>query len=84
MDPACARLSLPSKGGARMVTLSLARDLPRCMLRCIAGRLLGWGVSVRSWGVETEGQLCLQPRGGSAQICRAHCWLQGQGGEAGP
>ena len=80
MDPACARLSLPSKGGARVVTLSLARDLPRCT----AGRLLGWGVSVRSWGVETKGQLCLQPRGGSAQICRAHCWLQGQGGEAGP
>lgn len=26
-----------------MVTLSLARDLPRCMLRCTAGGLLEWG-----------------------------------------
>ena len=61
VDPVCARLSPPSEGGAGVVTLSLARDLPRCLLGCTAGGLLGWGVSVRSWGVETEGRLCPRP-----------------------
>lgn len=42
-DPVCARLSLPSEGGAGVATLSLARDLPRCLLRCTAGGLLGRG-----------------------------------------
>ena len=42
-DPVCAWLSLPSEGGAGVVTLSLACDLPWCLLRCTAGGLLGVG-----------------------------------------
>lgn len=46
-----------------MVTLSLARDLPSCMLRCTAGGLLGWVGQCEVMGGGDRGAAMLPAKG---------------------